>query len=499
MNELSDPQLLRDYAERRSEAAFAELVRRHIDLVHSTAVRMVNDADLAEDVSQAVFVALAKDAGKLSKHPVLAGWLHRTTRNIASQTVRTDVRRRNREHAAAMNESSESNAVWKEIAPHLDAALGELSPSDRDAVLLRYFENKPANEMSEILGVSAEAAQKRVSRAVEKLRENLAKRGITAGAAGLVGTISANAVQVAPAGLAASVSSGVTTGVAMITKGLVFTTVQKSLLATTIVMAGVIVYQFRQVSDARNQVGRLREQVERVERKHDRTAGRSHLSGQVSVEKSPDPAAAFSVVAYGEGDGEEDESAIEGQAPPMSYISSGGTLSSALMRNFGLSKEQLIESQRVVSEHWRSMAAWAAEAVFRDDAASDADADGANIYRLPAMDATKRKALLEKFAQDLRNASNVEVGNAIIAGLKDNEAFAYMGRYDVVLRFTQLMSQRIEPATLRPLGPPQVIPKDANVSYIFYNPKSSNAVLSSMGSDMSEINDKFGSIFRLDE
>lgn len=499
MNAPSDPQLLRDYAERRCEAAFAELVSRHIDLVHSTAVRLVNDAHLAKDVSQAVFVALAKDADKLAKHPVLSGWLHRTTRNIATQTVRTDVRRRNREQAVAMNEAPESNVAWKEIAPHLDAALGELSPPDRDAVLLRYFENKPANEMSEILGISAEAAQKRVSRAVEKLRENLSRRGITAGAAGLVGSISANAVQAAPVGLAFRVSSGVTPGVVTISKGLAFTTFQKSLLAATSVMAGIIVYQSRQVSDARNEVGRLREQVARVERKHDRTAGRSMQPGEASTGKSPVASGAFSVVAYGEGDGEEEESAIEGQAPPMSYISSGGTLSSALMRNFGLSKEQLIESQRVVSEHWRTMAAWAAEAVFRDDAASDADADGANIYRLPAMDALQRKALLDKFSQDLRNASNVEVGNAIIAGLKDNKAFAYMGRYDVVLRFTQLMSQRIEPATLKPLGPPQVIPKDANASYIFYNPKSSNAVLSSMGSDMSEINETFGNIFRIDE
>ena len=96
MNALSDPQLLRAYAERRSEAAFAELVRRHIDLVHSAAVRMVNDSHLAKDVSQGVFVALAKDAGKLTNHPLLSGWLHRTTRNIAAQTVRTEVRRRRR-------------------------------------------------------------------------------------------------------------------------------------------------------------------------------------------------------------------------------------------------------------------------------------------------------------------------------------------------------------------------------------------------------------------
>jgi len=102
---LTDQQLLREYAEHRSEAAFAELVRRHIDLVHSAAVRMVCDSHLAQDVTQWVFVALARQAGQLSRRPVLSGWLHRTARNIAAETVRADVRRRAREQeAAAMND-----------------------------------------------------------------------------------------------------------------------------------------------------------------------------------------------------------------------------------------------------------------------------------------------------------------------------------------------------------------------------------------------------------
>ena len=105
MNGLSDHQLLRDYTGRRSETAFAELVRRHVDLVYSAALRMVCDAHLAEDVTQSVFAALAQNAPQLTDRPVLSGWLHRTAQNIAAQTVRTDVRRRAREQeAAAMNE-----------------------------------------------------------------------------------------------------------------------------------------------------------------------------------------------------------------------------------------------------------------------------------------------------------------------------------------------------------------------------------------------------------
>jgi RNA polymerase sigma factor (sigma-70 family) len=246
---MSDPNLLRAYAERRSEAAFAELVRRHIDLVHSAAVRMVNDSHLAEDVTQGVFVALAKDAGKLAAHPVLSGWLHTTTRNIAAQAIRSEARRRKREQlAAAMHDPSETAAAWDGIAPHLDAALAELPSSDRDAVLLRYFENQSARDIAAVLGISPEAAQKRVNRGVEKLREKLAKRGITAGAAGLTGAISAHAVQAAPAGLAVAISGTAPAGTALAaigTKIIAMTTIQKLIAGAAVVaiIAGTAGYQ----------------------------------------------------------------------------------------------------------------------------------------------------------------------------------------------------------------------------------------------------------------
>src|SRR5713101_1567223 len=155
MKSLTDQQLLRGYTRRRSEAAFAELVRRHVDFVYSAALRMVRDAHLAEDVTQGVFVALAQNARQLTNRPVLSGWLHRTTQNLAAKTVRADVRRRTREQeAVAMNEllSAEPDAVWEHIAPHLDSALGELSEADRDALLLRYFQRQSAREMAQTLG-----------------------------------------------------------------------------------------------------------------------------------------------------------------------------------------------------------------------------------------------------------------------------------------------------------------------------------------------------------
>ena len=209
MNDGTDPQLLRTYAESRSEAAFAELVRRHVDFVYSAALRMVCDSHLAEDVTQGVFVAFAKNAAQLTNRRVLSGWLHRTAQNIAAQTVRTIERRRAREQeAVAMNEllSDEPETVWEHIAPQLDEALCELNEGDRDALLLRYFERKSAREMAQTLGTTEDAAQKRVSRAVERLREFFAKRCITSTSAILTAVITGQAVTKAPEGLAAIIT-----------------------------------------------------------------------------------------------------------------------------------------------------------------------------------------------------------------------------------------------------------------------------------------------------
>ncbi|HEX9047639.1 MAG TPA: RNA polymerase sigma factor, partial [Verrucomicrobiae bacterium] len=254
MKTLTDQQLLREYAVRRSEPAFAELVRRHLDLVHSAAFRMTGERQSAQDVSQAVFLTLAREAGRLAGHPVISGWLHTTARNLAANHVRAAVRRQIREkEAVSMNELSvtEPDASWAQIAPHLDAALGTLSESDRDAVVLRYFEEKSAPEIAAVLGISDDAAAKRVSRAVEKLRDILARRGIAVGASSLAVVISANAVQAAPAGLYSVVSSAVTTGIAMsgtataaAAKSMTITAAQKVLVGAALVsgMVGLIAY-----------------------------------------------------------------------------------------------------------------------------------------------------------------------------------------------------------------------------------------------------------------
>lgn len=272
MNDFTDQQLLREYAANRSEAAFAELVRRHVDLVYSVALRMICDPHLAEDVTQGAFIALAQNASQLAGRPVLSGWLHRTAQNLAANAVRADVRRRVREQeAAAMNEllSAEPEASWDQIAPQLDAALGELSESDRDAVLLRFFERKSAREMAQILDLSDEAAQKRVNRAIERLRDHFSRRKMAVGAAGFAALISANAVQAAPAGLSSCISNAVAltgaaapiTGFIVAAKTIVMTTTQKlAITAAFALVAGAGIYGTYQAAQLRRQLLLLQQQ-----------------------------------------------------------------------------------------------------------------------------------------------------------------------------------------------------------------------------------------------
>ena len=209
-----DNELLERYAKTGSEDAFAELVRRSIDLVYSAALRQVGgDAHLAQDVAQTVFADLARRAGSLSRRQTLTGWLYTSAHFAAAKIVRTETRRRDREERY-MREPIHENAShsdWEKLRPALDAAMHELKQSDCEAVLLRYFENRPFAEVGAKLELNENAARMRVERAVEKLRALLAKRGITTGAA-LVSVISANAVQTAPVPLATTLATSALAG-----------------------------------------------------------------------------------------------------------------------------------------------------------------------------------------------------------------------------------------------------------------------------------------------
>jgi len=214
MNE--DADLLEQFAATRSETAFAELVRRHVDLVHSAALRQFGgDAARAEDVTQAVFIELSRQAARLARHPLLTGWLCTTTYHLASRAARAEQRRAGREKSFHMHQSADSPAspepaleaaIWHDLQPVLDAALQELSDRDREAILLRFFRHASLAQVGAAIGASENAARMRVDRALDKLRAVLEKRGIRCASSVLGAALAANAVTLAPAGLAAALT-----------------------------------------------------------------------------------------------------------------------------------------------------------------------------------------------------------------------------------------------------------------------------------------------------
>ena len=203
----SDFELLTSYTSARDSQAFHQLVQRHIDFVYASALRQLRDRHLAEDVVQAVFLLLAQKAGKIKPGTFVKGWLFNATRYVASNTRRAEIRRQLREREAAiMRCESASNETGEFVCPHLDDALAALGTKDRTALLMRYFEQMPMLAVGRAMGTSEEAATKRVSRAVQRLRSILASRGVNVAGDAVAGMLGMVPVERAPARLVAAVS-----------------------------------------------------------------------------------------------------------------------------------------------------------------------------------------------------------------------------------------------------------------------------------------------------
>jgi uncharacterized protein (TIGR03435 family) len=210
MPDVSDMDLLRDYQRQGSEEAFAELVRRHVNLVYSAALRHAGIAAHAEEITQAVFVILARKAAGLRPDTILDAWLYETTRWTALSFLRGERRRQWREQEAYMQSTfreSTGDPVWHQLSPLLDEAMARLGKKEREAVVLRFFKEKSLREVAAVMQVTEAAAQSRVHRALEKLHRYFARRGVSSTTAIIAGAISANSVQAAPVTLAKAVSA----------------------------------------------------------------------------------------------------------------------------------------------------------------------------------------------------------------------------------------------------------------------------------------------------
>ena len=243
---MTDHDLLHRYVQGGAQDAFSELVCRHVALVYSAARRQVRSPQLAEEVTQSVFFDLARSARRLRPDQPLGAWLYVVTRRTAIDVIRRESRRQTREQTAVEVAAMNSPPThWPQVEPHLDEAMESLGDVDRRAVLLRFFENQSLRDVGLALGITEDAAQKRVSRAIEQLRLFFARRGVAVGSAALATDLTAHAVQAAPAGLGATIASaaaafsgaGGPTTICGATKTIAMTTIQKAAIAATLTVA----------------------------------------------------------------------------------------------------------------------------------------------------------------------------------------------------------------------------------------------------------------------
>jgi RNA polymerase sigma factor (sigma-70 family) len=261
MQELDDIALLRNYVENNSEEAFAALVTRHINKVYSVALRHTGNPHQAEEITQAVFVILARKSRHLGRRVILSGWLYQTARLTALTFIRSAIRRARREQEAYMQSTLNDNEsdpprqngaeadIWAQIAPLLDAAMAGLNETDRHAVVLRFFDGKSMGEIGAALGANEDAAKKRVSRALEKLQKYFARRGIASTTDTIAGAIATRSVQAAPALLiqtttAAALAKGSAAGgsILSLVKATLIAMNSKTITATvaaTVIVAGI--------------------------------------------------------------------------------------------------------------------------------------------------------------------------------------------------------------------------------------------------------------------
>ncbi len=294
-------QLLQEYAAGRSEQAFTTLVSRHINLVYSAALRSINNPSQAEEITQSVFLTLAQKARGMNRNTILSGWLYQTARLTASNFIRGENRRLEREHRAHLESTMNDPEpeAWPRVGPMLDEAMAQLPDKDRNAIVLRFFEGKPLRAVGDALGSSEDAAKMRVNRALDKLRDFFHSRGITMSATALATAIAENSIQAAPAGLAAAVAAGALKGSAaaslltLIKGALSMTTSAKIGITLGVCVATTVIgLQYQQISSQTHVVKDLQTQVAQLA---PQVASNQEMAAQVEQLKAQNAAYAKTI------------------------------------------------------------------------------------------------------------------------------------------------------------------------------------------------------------
>ncbi|MDA0751111.1 MAG: sigma-70 family RNA polymerase sigma factor [Verrucomicrobia bacterium] len=267
MEQPSNIEILKQFTLSQDEQIFAAIVVCYVDLVFSAALRQLHDWHLAEETTQSVFLDLLKAAPKLPTQTILGAWLHQVTRRRCLDMIRAEKRRRNRERIAAdMQNNQTDQTCWKQIEWHLEEALESLSEKEYNAVILRFFEDKNHREVGKTLGISEDAAQKRIQRAVQHLSSFLGKRGLGVGVTTLTSLLLDNTIQAAPPGLSPSILTAanlfgtglVTTTAASATQAITMTTLQKAVATSVVTISlGVGIYAKQEASQLEDEIRQL--------------------------------------------------------------------------------------------------------------------------------------------------------------------------------------------------------------------------------------------------
>ena len=207
---MTDSDLLKAYAAKGSEEALGDLVQRYTPMVYSTCLRRLGSSAEAEDATQATFIALSQKARSIRRPSALGAWLHRMAEWSAGSILREAARRRRREAEVAKmkrDASDEPGPKWSEVRPVLDLAIESLPARYREVVISRYLVGKSEAQVAREMGLGRSTVSMRLSRALEKLRAKLTRKGVTVGGASLAAVLVSNAVEAAPVQLASTVAA----------------------------------------------------------------------------------------------------------------------------------------------------------------------------------------------------------------------------------------------------------------------------------------------------